>query len=99
MQTDCTTSTWPRTQEEYRTIPRSQQARQRSGQAFEGIEEYDYAVDPWNSMEVPQRVAVKPADNFVRVAVQPADRFAIVVKVGPNPSEDEQLEFSAFFKP
>ena len=35
-----------RTQEEYRTIPRSQQVRQRKGQAFEGIEEYDYAVDP-----------------------------------------------------
>ena len=35
-----------RTQQDYRTIPRSQQIRQRKGQAFEGIEEYDYAVDP-----------------------------------------------------
>ena len=35
-----------RTQEEYRTIPRSQQIRQRKGQQFEGSEEYDYAVDP-----------------------------------------------------
>ena len=35
-----------RTQEEYRTIPRSQQVRQRKGQQFEGNEEYDYAVDP-----------------------------------------------------
>ena len=35
-----------RTQEEYRTIPRSQQIRQRKGQQFEGNEEYDYAVDP-----------------------------------------------------
>ena len=35
-----------RTQEEYRTIPRSQQLRQRKGQQFEGNEEYDYAVDP-----------------------------------------------------
>ena len=38
-------------------------------------------------MEVLQRVAVKPADSFV-----------IVVKLLPNPLEDEQLEFSAFFK-
>ena len=35
-----------RTQEEYRTILRSQQVRQRKGQQFEGNEEYDYAVDP-----------------------------------------------------
>ena len=35
-----------RTQQEYRTIPRSQQVRQRKEQAFEGTEEYDYAVDP-----------------------------------------------------
>ena len=34
-----------RTQQDYRTIPRSQQERQRKKQ-FEGIEEYDYAVDP-----------------------------------------------------
>ena len=33
-----------RTQQEYRTIPRSQQVRQRKEQQFEGIEEYDYAV-------------------------------------------------------
>ena len=35
-----------RTQQEYRTIPRSQQVRQRKEQQFEGIEEYDNAVDP-----------------------------------------------------
>ena len=35
-----------KTQEEYRTIPRSQQVRQRKGQQFEDNEEYDYAVDP-----------------------------------------------------
>ena len=35
-----------KTQQEYRTIPRSQQVRQRKEQQFEGIEEYDYAVDP-----------------------------------------------------
>ena len=34
-----------RTQEEYRTIPRSQQVRQRKGHQFEGHEEYDYALD------------------------------------------------------
>ena len=32
-----------RTQQDYRTIPRSQQVRQRKGQAFEGNEEYDCA--------------------------------------------------------
>ena len=41
---DYTTKT--RTQQEYRTIPRSQQVRQRTDQQFEGIEEYDCAVDP-----------------------------------------------------
>ena len=35
-----------RTQKEYRTIPRSQQVRQRKVQQFEGIDEYDYVVDP-----------------------------------------------------
>ena len=35
-----------RTQQDYRTIPRDQQARQRKGQAFEGIDEHDYRVDP-----------------------------------------------------
>ena len=34
-----------RTQEESRTISRSQQVRQRKGQQFKGNEEYDYAVD------------------------------------------------------
>ena len=34
------------TQQEKRTIPRSQQVRQRKEQAFEGIEENEYAVDP-----------------------------------------------------
>ena len=34
-----------RTQQEYRTIPWSQQVRQRKEQQFEGIEEYDNAVD------------------------------------------------------
>ena len=43
--------------------------------------------------------AVKPADNFVRIAGQLANSFVIVVNVGPNPLEDEHLEFSAFFKP
>ena len=82
-----------RTQEEYRTIPRSQQIRQRKGQQFKGNEEYDYAVDPENMLEVLRRAAGKPADNFVRVAGQPADSFVIVVNVRPNPLEDEQLEF------
>ena len=43
---------------------------------------------PENSLEVLQRSAVKLADSFV-----------IVVKVRPNPLEDKQLEFLAFFKP
>ena len=84
---------------ENRTIPRSQQIRQRKGQQFKGNEEYDYAVDPENMLEVLQRIAGKPADKFVRVAGQPADSFVIVVNVGSNPLEDEQLEFQAFFKP
>ena len=35
-----------KTQQEYRPIPRGQQSRQRRGQAFEGIDEHDYRVDP-----------------------------------------------------
>ena len=35
-----------RTQHDHRKIPRSQQVRQRKGEAFEGIEEHDCAVDP-----------------------------------------------------
>ena len=88
-----------RTQEEYRTIPRSQQIIQRKGQQVEDNEEYDYAVDPKTGLEVLQRVAGKPADNFVRIAGQPANSFVIVVNMGPNPVEDVQLEFSAFSKP
>ena len=42
---------------------------------------------PSNRTEVLKRVAGKPADSFV-----------IVIKLGSNPLEDEQLEFSAFFK-
>ena len=38
-----------RTQQDYRTILRSQQVRQRKEKQFEGIEEYDYAVDPQTS--------------------------------------------------
>ena len=37
---------WARTQQENRTIPRRQQVTQGKEQQFEGIEEYDYAVDP-----------------------------------------------------
>ena len=40
----------------------------------------------------------KPADKFVRIARQLAYSFLIDVNVGPNPMEDEQLEFSAFLK-
>ena len=37
---DCMTSTWQRTQQEYRDIPRSQR------QQYEGHEDLDYVVDP-----------------------------------------------------
>ena len=51
-----------------------------------------------NRLEVLQTVAVKPADIFVRIAGQPANCLVIVVNVGPNPMEDEQLEFPAFLQ-
>ena len=44
-----------RTQEDFRTIPPSQQARHRKRQPVEGIEEYDYAADPetsWNRRQI-----------------------------------------------
>ena len=63
-----------------------------------GNEEYDFAVDPKNRSEVLQTVAGKLPDNFVKIAGQLANSFVLVVNVGPNPVEDEQLGFSAFFK-
>ena len=87
-----------RAQEENRTIPHSQQVRQRKGQPFEGIEEYDYAVDPKTRWRFYKRSRGKRADSFGRVAGQPADSFVLVNKLGPNPLEDDQLEFSSFFK-
>ena len=38
-------------------------------------------------------------DNNLGSRGQPANSFVLIVKMGPNPLEDEQLEFSAFFKP
>ena len=52
-----------------------------------------------NRLEVLQRVTEKLAHKFVRIAGQLANSFVIVVNVEPNPLEDEQLEFFAFFKP
>ena len=43
---DCTNQHVTRSQQDYRTIPRDKQVRQRRGQAFEGIDEYDFRVDP-----------------------------------------------------
>ena len=75
-----------RTQEEYRTIPRSQQGKKRKGQAFEGIEEYNYAVDP------------KTGRRFHRGSRRRlAGSFVLVNKLGSNHLEDEQLECQAFF--
>ena len=43
---DCTTSTWQGPSKTTEPSPRCQQARQRKEQQSEGIEEFDYAVDP-----------------------------------------------------
>ena len=96
---ECMTSTWQGPTRNVGTIHRSQQIRQRKGHPFEGNEEYDYVVDPKTGWRFYKRVAGKPADKFVRITGQPANSFVIVVNAGPNPLEDEQLEFSAFFKP
>ena len=53
---------------------------------------------PEHRLEVLQTVAGKHADICVKLAGQLASSFVIVVDVGPNPLEDEQLGFSAFFK-
>ena len=55
------------------------------GPHIEGNEECDYAVDPKTGLEVLQRVAGKPAGNFVRIAGQLANSFVLVVILGPNP--------------
>ena len=49
-----------RTQQEYITIPRSQQVRQRHEQAFERIEAYYYAVDPRTGSRFYKLAAGKP---------------------------------------
>ena len=67
------TSTWQSPKEENRNSPRSQQIRRRTGQQIDGNEEYDYAIDPKNRLEVLQRVAEKLANSFV-----------IVINVGPK---------------
>ena len=86
------------TQEEYRGIPRNQQRRQRKGQQFEGNEEYDYGVDPKTGWRFYKR-SRRNLQTTSSGSRQPANSFVIVVNVGPNPLEDEQLEFSVFFKP
>ena len=75
-----------KTQPDYRTIPRSQHVSQRKGQAFEGIEAYDYAVDPCTGWRFYKRVAERLADSFV-----------LANNLGSKQLEDEQLEFQAFF--
>ena len=68
-----------RTQDEYRTIPRSQQVRQRKGQQFEGIEEYNYAVDRSTGW----RFNKGSRDNLPTASSSSS-------KLEPNPLEDEQ---------
>ena len=43
---DCTTNTWQSFNKTVETFLAVKKTRQREGQAFEGIEEYDCAVDP-----------------------------------------------------
>ena len=75
-----------KTQQDYRTIPRRQQIRQRKRQAFEGIEEYDYAIDPRTSWRFHKEsrgdlpTASSSSTNWDRKQM-----------------EDEQLAFQAFF--
>ena len=44
------------------------------------------------------RLTFKQVEVLQRVAGKPVGSFVTVVKLGSNPLEDEQLEFSAFFK-
>ena len=58
-----------RSQQEYRPILRDQQSRQRRGQAFEGIDEHDYRVDPrtgwrFNSSESQGPCRIRPRQNI-----------------------------------
>ena len=75
-----------RTQQQYRTILRSQQVRQRKEHQFEGIEKYDYAVDP--------RIGWR----FYKQAEKPVAFLAIVLvhQLGKQPLDDKKLEFLAF---
>ena len=75
-----------KTQQDKRTITRSQQIRQRQGQAFEGIWRIWLCSRPSHRLDVLFRVAQRSADSFV-----------LVSKLGTKQFEDEQLEFQAFF--
>ena len=57
-------------QQEYRPILRDQQSRQRRGQAFEGIDEHDYRVDPrtdWQSHRETCRIRPRPQIGTVTI--------------------------------
>ena len=88
-----------RTQQEYGAIRLSQQVRQRKGQQFEGNEEYDYAVDAKTGWRFYKQSwgNLQTTSSGSRANLQTASSSSF--KAGPNPLEDEQLEFSAFFKP
>ena len=72
-----------RTQEVYRAIPRSTRKTAKRT-TFWGQRRIWLRGWPQNRLEVLQRVAEKPADNFVRIAGQLAISFVIVVNVGPT---------------
>ena len=75
-----------RTQQDYRTIPRSQQVRQRKEQQFEGIEEYDYAVDPqtgWRFCKESRgnlSAASSPSSNWDRTTGRRAVRILSILQ-------------------
>ena len=77
-----------KTQQEYRTITRCQQVRQRKEQAFEGIEEKEYAVDPRTGWRFYKQAQGK---------LSPSSPSSSSTKLGTQQLDDKKLEFLAFF--
>ena len=83
---DCTTSTW--------------QGPKKTTEPFLAVNKKDSEKD--NNLGESKKMTMQSTSNKLdvlqRVEGKPADGFVIVIKLGSNPLEDEQLEFPAFFK-
>ena len=72
-----------KTPQDYRTILRNQQVRLRNGQAFEGIEEYDDAVDPrtgWRFYKESQRETCRQLRPHQQIGTETIGRRGVGIR-------------------